>query len=42
MPVAEVEGRGDARVLRIKDQRFGDPRVRDRFTASISWKASGE
>jgi inner membrane protein len=42
MPVAEVEGRGDARVLRIKDQRFGDPRVRDRFTASIPWKASGE
>ena len=42
MPVATVEGQGDERQLVISDQRFGDPRVRDRFTVSIPWKGRGE
>jgi inner membrane protein len=42
MPVAGARGEGAARMLVVKDQRFGDPRVRDRFTASIPWKVRGE
>ncbi len=42
MPVATVEGQGDERRLVISDQRFGDPRVRSRFTTSIPWKGHSE
>ncbi|MGL5836901.1 MAG: metal-dependent hydrolase [Sphingorhabdus sp.] len=42
MPVATVRGKGDERKLVISDQRFDDPRVRDRFTVSIPWKGRGD
>jgi inner membrane protein len=42
MPVATISGEGDKRILTISDQRFGDPRVRGRFTTSIPWKGDGE
>ncbi len=44
MPITRIEEEGDLRRLVVADQRFGDPRVRDRFAVEIPWKgqAAGE
>jgi hypothetical protein len=35
MPVAQIVSEGDRKVLKVSDQRFVDPMVGDRFSASF-------